>query len=161
MISSRRFRNSGRISSFLIHQHTDGCTELGKVIGELKAETTAAFLNYPRTNVGGHDQQRVLKSTVRPLASVRRPSSKICSSILNTSGWAFRFRQTAPLYGACAGRLRSADHLHTHVTGGEPISLETVWRSMNSDIQSDHRFQNQSKQPTFVVLSFHQWDRKR
>src|ERR1700738_4963040 len=30
-----------------------------------------------------------LKSTVRPCESVRRPSSRICSSVLNTSGWAF------------------------------------------------------------------------
>ena len=29
------------------------------------------------------------KSTVRPWLSVRRPSSRICSSVLNTSGWAF------------------------------------------------------------------------
>jgi hypothetical protein len=30
-----------------------------------------------------------LKSTVRPWASVRRPSSRIWSRVLNTSGWAF------------------------------------------------------------------------
>ena len=30
-----------------------------------------------------------LKSTAWPCASVRRPSSRICSSVLNTSGWAF------------------------------------------------------------------------
>src|SRR6202042_950410 len=30
-----------------------------------------------------------LKSTVRPCASVRRPSSRICSSELKMSGWAF------------------------------------------------------------------------
>ena len=30
-----------------------------------------------------------LKSTVRPCASVRRPSSRICRSVLNTSGCAF------------------------------------------------------------------------
>ena len=29
------------------------------------------------------------KSTVRPCASVRRPSSRICSSVLKTSGCAF------------------------------------------------------------------------
>ena len=29
------------------------------------------------------------KSTERPWASVRRPSSRIWSSVLNTSGWAF------------------------------------------------------------------------
>ena len=29
------------------------------------------------------------KSTERPWLSVRRPSSRICSSVLNTSGWAF------------------------------------------------------------------------
>jgi len=61
MISSRRFRNRAEgLLQFLIHQRTDAVVlRLGKVIqGELKAETTAAFLNYPRTNVGGHDQQR-------------------------------------------------------------------------------------------------------
>ncbi|MNL83694.1 hypothetical protein D3C87_2114170 [compost metagenome] len=30
-----------------------------------------------------------LKSTVWPLASVSRPSSRICRRMLNTSGWAF------------------------------------------------------------------------
>ena len=30
-----------------------------------------------------------LKSTVRPCASVSRPSSRICNSALKTSGWAF------------------------------------------------------------------------
>ena len=30
-----------------------------------------------------------LKSTVLPWESVTRPSSKICSKMLNTSGWAF------------------------------------------------------------------------
>ena len=30
-----------------------------------------------------------LKSTTRPWESVRRPSSRICSSVLKTSGWAF------------------------------------------------------------------------
>ena len=30
-----------------------------------------------------------LKSTTRPWASVRRPSSRICSSELKMSGWAF------------------------------------------------------------------------
>ena len=29
------------------------------------------------------------KFTVRPCASVRRPSSNICNSALKTSGWAF------------------------------------------------------------------------
>jgi hypothetical protein len=29
------------------------------------------------------------KSTVRPWLSVSRPSSRICRSVLNTSGWAF------------------------------------------------------------------------
>ena len=29
------------------------------------------------------------KSTVRPCASVSRPSSSTCSSVLNTSAWAF------------------------------------------------------------------------
>ena len=31
----------------------------------------------------------LVKSTVRPWPSVRRPSSSTCSSVLNTSGWAF------------------------------------------------------------------------
>ena len=30
-----------------------------------------------------------LKSTVRPLESVRRPSSRTCRRTLKTSGWAF------------------------------------------------------------------------
>ena len=31
----------------------------------------------------------LVKSTVRPCPSVRRPSSSTCSRMLNTSGWAF------------------------------------------------------------------------
>jgi hypothetical protein len=41
-----------------------------------------------------------LKSTVRPLPSVRRPSSRICSRALNTSGCAFSISsKRTTLYG--------------------------------------------------------------
>ena len=40
-------------------------------------------------DVGGHDQTVLRKSTVRPWPSVRRPSSKIWSRVLKTSGCAF------------------------------------------------------------------------
>ena len=51
-----------------------------------------------------------LKSTTRPCASVRRPSSRICSSELKMSGWASRpscrrrARRPAPGCSWCAGR---------------------------------------------------------
>src|SRR6478609_8979923 len=58
------------------------------------------------------------KSTVRPCASVSRPSSKTCSSVLKTSGFAFStssnstteygLRRTASVSGLAA--LRGGDH---------------------------------------------------
>src|SRR5437588_5353089 len=40
-------------------------------------------------NVAGHDNHRILKSTVRPCPSVRRLSSSNCNRMLKTSGAAF------------------------------------------------------------------------
>lgn len=46
-----------------------------------------------------------LKSTVRPLESVRRPSSRSCSSRLKTSGWAFSISSNST---TVYGRRRTA-----------------------------------------------------
>ena len=76
-----------------------------------------------------------LKSTVRPWLSVRRPSSRICSSVLNTSGWAFSissnsttenglrrtcFGELAAFFVADVARRRTdqaADRVLLHVLG--------------------------------------------
>src|SRR6202162_5232690 len=67
-----------------------------------------------------------LKSTVRPCASVSRPSSRIWRSVLNTSGWAFSissksttengFRPAPALWAPPLGEL--AAFVVAHVAGG-------------------------------------------
>ena len=48
----------------------------------------------------------LVKSTVRPWPSVRRPSSSSCSSTLNTSGWAFSISSSSTTaYGPAPHRL--------------------------------------------------------
>ena len=76
------------------------------------------------------------KSTPRPLASVSLPSSRICSRILNTSGWAFSTRPATPPSTTCAARLRSAARLLHSPRSREvlPTRRATAWRSMNSDM---------------------------
>ncbi len=47
----------------------------------------------------------LVKFTVRPRPSVRRPSSSTCNSMLNTSGWAFSISSSSTTE---YGRLRTA-----------------------------------------------------
>ena len=90
MISSMRFRNSG-LNSFFISAMTrllislsdsPACSSVEKpsVVG-------CAISRAPTFDVMMMTALR--KSTVRPCASVKRPSSKIWSRMLNTSGCAF------------------------------------------------------------------------
>ena len=94
MISSRRLRNSGRKA-------------------RLSSAVTAAFASSEIVPSGPMPSSRYelprfevrmmivfLKSTVRPCESVMRPSSRICSRMLNTSGWAFTISsKSTTLYG--------------------------------------------------------------
>ena len=82
-MSSTRFRNSGLkcpCSAFI--------TSLVAFV-EIILGAHVLGLQVSRADVRGHDDDVFLKSTVRPLPSVRRPSSMICSSMLKTSGCAF------------------------------------------------------------------------
>src|SRR6266568_2280213 len=79
-----------------------------------------------------------LKSTVWPCASVRWPSSRICSSVLNTSGWAFSISSNRTTLN---GLRRTASvswppSSYPTYPGGEPISRDTVCFSMFSDMSS-------------------------
>src|SRR5918996_1341782 len=79
-----------------------------------------------------------LKSTVWPCASVRCPSSRIWSSVLNTSGWAFSIssnRTTENGFRRTASVSCPPSSYPTY-PGGEPISRETVCFSMYSDMSS-------------------------
>ena len=97
MISSRRFRNSGEnclLSAF--------CMILRAYSLSLSSDASpipapAAVKPTPRAKSFNCRVPALLvimitvlrKSTVRPLPSVRRPSSNTCSNILNTLPWAF------------------------------------------------------------------------
>ena len=82
-MSSTRLRNSGP-EVLAQHAHDGFARHVEIVLGlERVAEQHAA----PRFEV--MMSTVFLKSTVRPLASVRRPSSITCNSMLKTSGCAF------------------------------------------------------------------------
>ena len=75
------------------------------------------------------------KSTLRPLASVRCPSSRIWSRMLNTSGWAFSISSSSTTRVALAAhRLgQLAALLEADVAGRRADqAADTLWRSMNS-----------------------------
>ena len=93
LTSSRRLRNSGRKC---------WCTACN---ASLRA-TSCALALVPASSSAALPRLLVrmtivlAKDTVRPLASVRRPSSKTPSSTLSTSGWAFSTSSSSTtLYG--------------------------------------------------------------
>ncbi len=75
-----------------------------------------------------------LKSTVLPLESVSLPSSNICNSILNTSGWAFSISSNKTTeYGfLLTASVNCPPSSYPTYPGGEPISLETECFSIYS-----------------------------
>ena len=88
MMSSTRFKNSGRMNCF-----SCSMTSL-----RVFSKTSSALLSVSRAKLSWMTLAPMLevmmtmvflKSTVRPLLSVRRPSSKTCNRMLNTSGCAF------------------------------------------------------------------------
>ncbi len=88
MTSSMRFRNSGRkcrlsssITFSFIFSYVIASSALRKPTTALRRSAVPRFDVMMMTVF--------LKSTDRPWASVRRPSSRIWRSVLNTSGWAF------------------------------------------------------------------------
>ena len=90
MISSIRFKNSGLNSFFTSPMTRDliSLSESPALPSGLKPSVVGAEISRaPTLDVMMMTVLR--KSTVRPWASVRRPSSKICSKMLNTSGCAF------------------------------------------------------------------------
>ena len=78
------------------------------------------------------------KSTLRPWLSVRRPSSKICNRVLNTSGCAFSISSNNTTLN---GLRRTASvswppSSYPTYPGGEPTRRLTVCFSMYSDMSS-------------------------
>ena len=94
MISSSRFKNSGRKdwrSSAMTASRADWA-----MVPSAWMPPSSSWL--PRLEV--RMMMVFLKSTVRPWESVMRPSSRICSKMLNTSGWAFSTSsKSTTLYG--------------------------------------------------------------
>ena len=78
------------------------------------------------------------KSTRRPLASVRWPSSNIWSSILKTSGWAFSTssRSIKQYDLRLTASVNWPPSSKPTYPGGAPTSLETANFSINSDMSS-------------------------
>ena len=80
IVSSTRFRNSGRnvwrsSSSTLVSTCSQFSVPISRMYGDPMFDVMMSTV--------------FRKSTVRPWESVRRPSSRICSSTLKTSGCAF------------------------------------------------------------------------
>ena len=66
----------------------------------LEAERQRGLVDELRTDVGGHDDDRILEVDRASLAVRKRPSSRICSKTLNTSGCAFSISsKRITLYG--------------------------------------------------------------
>eukprot|EP01085_Mycamoeba_gemmipara_P004069 Mycagemm_TRINITY_DN10252_c0_g2::TRINITY_DN10252_c0_g2_i1::g.4069::m.4069 type:complete len:126 gc:universal TRINITY_DN10252_c0_g2_i1:1170-793(-) len=94
-MSSRRLRNSGRKWAFttVMTLSTTSCGSLP--LSALSSTTLASFFackylsrcSAPRLLV--MMITTLLKSTVLPCPSVRRPSSNTCSKTFQTCGWAF------------------------------------------------------------------------
>ena len=74
------------------------------------------------------------KSTRRPLASVRCPSSRIWRRMLKTSGCAFSTSSSRTTRSSCGGRPRSAGRPRRSRRSREARrpAGDTLWRSMNS-----------------------------
>ena len=116
IVSSMRLRNSGR--KRVCERFLDRVAHFF-----FAAAFLGDFLNHLAADVAGHHDDGVVKSTVWPWLSVRRPSSSTCSRMLNTSRWAFsissssttrvraaadRFGELAPFFVADVAR-RGAD----------------------------------------------------
>ena len=79
-----------------------------------------------------------LKSTTLPCASVSRPSSRICSSELKMSGWAFSISSNKTTENGLRRTFSVSWPPSSYPTypGGEPNSLDTVCFSMYSLMSS-------------------------
>ena len=90
MISSMRLRNSGRNSFFISDMTRDLISLSDRPLPSLAEKPSVVVCAMSRAPTFDVMMMTVLrKSTVRPWASVRRPSSRICRRMLNTSGCAF------------------------------------------------------------------------
>ncbi len=105
MMSSTRFRNSGRKCCFSSSCTRDFIRSYEPVESPFRAKPTVTPLEMSRVPRLVVMMMTVfLKSTIRPWASVRRPSSRICSSELKMSGCAFSISSNSTTEN---GRLRT------------------------------------------------------
>ena len=141
MISSRRFKNSGRKcprSSFITAASHSGLI------------SPSASMPSSRCADPRFDVMMIivfLKSTVRPCESVIRPSSSTCNRTLNTSGCAF---STSSNSTTEYGFLRTASvscppSSYPTYPGGAPIRRETEYFSIYSLISRRTIFDSSSK----------------
>ena len=82
-MSSSRFRNSGRK-----YPRISAITR-SRASGLISPSAVASATRYSEPMLEVMMMTVLRKSTVRPCASVSLPSSRTCSSVLNTSGCAF------------------------------------------------------------------------
>ena len=82
-ISSRRFKNSGRNA-----ERSEAMTR-SRASGSISPSEVTPSSRYSEPMFEVMMITVLRKSTVRPCASVSLPSSRTCSSVLNTSGCAF------------------------------------------------------------------------
>src|SRR5690242_17657558 len=133
MISSTRLRNSGR--KWLRSSSRTRCSTRSQPAGSSCAPASTMYW-LPMFEVMMITELR--KSTTLPWLSVSRPSSRIWSSTLKTSGCAFSISSNRmTLYGR--RRIASVSwppSSYPTYPGGAPIIRATEWFSMYSDISS-------------------------
>ena len=76
------------------------------------------------------------KSALRPLLSVSVPWSITCNRMLKMSGWAFSISSNSSTEYGCFGDGlgQQAALIKSDISGWAPISRDTAWRSMYSDM---------------------------
>ena len=92
MVSSTRFKNSGRKDAFSASITRDFILSYSALFSSsllAVPKPTVLFLIWLAPILEVMIITVFLKSTVLPWLSVNRPSSSTCNKILNTSGWAF------------------------------------------------------------------------
>ena len=90
MISSKRFKNSGAkvlFRAFLYHAAR--MFIVIRAVLRRKTYATAKFLQLPRTDIGGHNDNRILEIDGSAIIVSQTAFIQYRSKMLNTSGWAF------------------------------------------------------------------------
>ncbi len=146
MISSIRLINSGR----------NACRRVSSTFSVCSAGVSDWSIRYSAPRFEVIMIIVFLKSTVRPLLSVRRPSSNIWSKILKTSGWAFSISSNKMTW---YGRRRTLSvkippSSYPTYPGGEPIRRDTECFSIYSDISTlNIAFSSLNKNSAKLLLS--------